>query len=247
VRNARASSWPGAGVLGRGLGRSRESTPIIDRHYFHSIYFREPSGVLFEIADDGPGFRLDAPMEELGTKIILPPRFEPMREEIEVRLSLARSPGGLGEDAVFLALGGADHHHRPAGVADDRLRSASEDALGEPPVAVGTDDDRLRVALLGYPDQCFRHARFVGHSQALRLEAHVARQLRAMLGQLLSALGHRVVDLLGSPEVDGGRGQVRARHLLHLEARSGFPDHHYQRGAGPKEAGCLVHGVLGSG
>jgi glyoxalase family protein len=56
---------------------------IIDRHYFHSIYFREPSGVLFEIADDGPGFTVDGPVEELGRKIILPPRFEPHRDEIE--------------------------------------------------------------------------------------------------------------------------------------------------------------------
>jgi glyoxalase family protein len=62
------------------------STPVIDRHYFHSIYFREPSGVLFEIADDGPGFTVDGPLEELGTRIILPPFLEPRREEIESRL-----------------------------------------------------------------------------------------------------------------------------------------------------------------
>ena len=43
-------------------------TPVIDRHYFHSIYFREPSGVLFEIADDGPGFTVDVPLEELGSQ-----------------------------------------------------------------------------------------------------------------------------------------------------------------------------------
>jgi glyoxalase family protein len=69
-----------------------QSTPIIDRHYFHSIYFREPSGVLFEIADDGPGFTVDAPMEELGTKIILPPRFEPLRDQIEERLTPLPDP-----------------------------------------------------------------------------------------------------------------------------------------------------------
>jgi glyoxalase family protein len=65
---------------------------IIDRHYFHSIYFREPSGVLFEIADDGPGFTVDVPLEELGSKIILPPRFEPHREEIEARLTPLPDP-----------------------------------------------------------------------------------------------------------------------------------------------------------
>jgi glyoxalase family protein len=67
-------------------------TPIIDRHYFHSIYFREPSGVLFEIADDGPGFTVDLPPEQFGTKIILPPRFEPHREEIEARLTPLPDP-----------------------------------------------------------------------------------------------------------------------------------------------------------
>ena len=65
---------------------------IIDRHYFHSIYFREPSGVLFEIADDGPGFTVDVPLEELGSKIILPPRFEPQRAEIERRLTPLPDP-----------------------------------------------------------------------------------------------------------------------------------------------------------
>jgi len=68
------------------------STPIIDRHYFHSIYFREPSGVLFEIADDGPGFTVDGPVETLGTRIILPPAFEPMRAEIEARLTPLPDP-----------------------------------------------------------------------------------------------------------------------------------------------------------
>jgi glyoxalase family protein len=65
---------------------------IIDRHYFHSIYFREPSGILFEIADDGPGFTVDVPMDELGTKIILPPKFEPHRAEIEKRLTPLPDP-----------------------------------------------------------------------------------------------------------------------------------------------------------
>jgi glyoxalase family protein len=65
---------------------------IIDRHYFHSIYFREPSGVLFEIADDGPGFTVDGPAEELGRKIILPPRFEPHRERIEALLTPLPDP-----------------------------------------------------------------------------------------------------------------------------------------------------------
>ena len=80
----------------RWLDRLREhgvdSTPIVDRHYFHSIYFREPSGVLFEIADDGPGFTVDSSVETLGTRIILPPRFEPHRAEIEARLTPLPDP-----------------------------------------------------------------------------------------------------------------------------------------------------------
>jgi glyoxalase family protein len=80
----------------RWLDRLREhdvhSTPVIDRHYFHSIYFREPSGVLFELADDGPGFTIDSPVESLGTRIILPPRFESQRAAIEARLTPLPDP-----------------------------------------------------------------------------------------------------------------------------------------------------------
>jgi len=65
---------------------------VIDRHYFHSIYFREPGGVLYEIADDAPGFTVDSPVEELGRRIILPPRFEPSREQIEARLTPLPDP-----------------------------------------------------------------------------------------------------------------------------------------------------------
>jgi glyoxalase family protein len=65
---------------------------IIDRHYFHSIYFREPSGVLFEIADDGPGFTVDVPLERLGSELILPPQLEPQRELIESRLTPLPDP-----------------------------------------------------------------------------------------------------------------------------------------------------------
>ena len=65
---------------------------IIDRTYFKSIYFREPSGVLFEIADDAPGFTIDSPVEELGRKIILPPQFESRRELLEARLTPLPDP-----------------------------------------------------------------------------------------------------------------------------------------------------------
>lgn len=62
------------------------SSPIIDRAYFKSLYYREPGGVLFEIATDQPGFAIDEPVETLGQKLSLPPRLEPHRDEIEAAL-----------------------------------------------------------------------------------------------------------------------------------------------------------------
>lgn len=61
-------------------------SPVIDRAYFKSIYYREPAGVLFEIATDQPGFAIDEPVETLGTRLGLPPRLEPHRAEIEAAL-----------------------------------------------------------------------------------------------------------------------------------------------------------------
>lgn len=61
-------------------------TEIIDRHWFHSVYFQSPGGVLFEIATDGPGYTVDEDPEELGQNLILPPWLESRREMIEKRL-----------------------------------------------------------------------------------------------------------------------------------------------------------------
>jgi glyoxalase family protein len=58
-------------------------TDKIDRNYFYSLYFREPGGVLFEIATDNPGFTIDEPVEELGQKLLLPPQYESQRAKIE--------------------------------------------------------------------------------------------------------------------------------------------------------------------
>jgi glyoxalase family protein len=58
-------------------------TTVIDRFYFRSVYFREPSGVLFEIATIGPGFAVDEDAEHLGERLSLPPPFEPLRERLE--------------------------------------------------------------------------------------------------------------------------------------------------------------------
>lgn len=62
-------------------------TPVLDRQYFHSIYFREPGGVLFEIATMPPGFTVDEAIEHLGESLKLPPWYETVRSEIEKRLS----------------------------------------------------------------------------------------------------------------------------------------------------------------
>ena len=67
-------------------------TQVIDRYYFRSIYFREPEGVLFEVATDGPGFATDEPVEHLGEKLALPPFLEPHRAQIEAGLKPIPSP-----------------------------------------------------------------------------------------------------------------------------------------------------------
>jgi glyoxalase family protein len=67
-------------------------TPVIDRFYFRSIYFREPSGVLFEIATIGPGFAADEDPDHLGERLSLPPRFEPLRERLEGTLTALPNP-----------------------------------------------------------------------------------------------------------------------------------------------------------
>ena len=68
-------------------------TPVLDRQYFQSIYFREPGGVLFEIATNPPGFGIDEAPEALGTALKLPPWLEPQRAEIERRLPPLRPSG----------------------------------------------------------------------------------------------------------------------------------------------------------
>lgn len=67
-------------------------TAQIDRDYFHSIYFREPGGVLFEVATDPPGFTLDEPIEKLGQSLKLPEWLEPRRFEVEALLPNIRPP-----------------------------------------------------------------------------------------------------------------------------------------------------------
>ncbi|MGZ4173208.1 MAG: VOC family protein [Solirubrobacteraceae bacterium] len=73
-------------------GTGAHPTPIIDRHYFRSVYFREPSGVLFEIASIGPGFGVDEPLDRLGEKLSLTPQYEHLREQIEPTLTPLTNP-----------------------------------------------------------------------------------------------------------------------------------------------------------
>ncbi|MEZ4581126.1 MAG: VOC family protein [Caldilineaceae bacterium] len=68
-------------------------TPVQDRQYFHSIYFREPAGTLFEIATDAPGFAWDEPVDSLGRELKLPPWLEGQRAVVDARLPVLVNPG----------------------------------------------------------------------------------------------------------------------------------------------------------
>jgi catechol 2,3-dioxygenase-like lactoylglutathione lyase family enzyme len=75
------------------LQNSYNVSPVMDRKYFHSIYFREPGNILFEIATDPPGFAVDEPLEHLGTHLVLPPWLERDRTRIEAALPKLNLPG----------------------------------------------------------------------------------------------------------------------------------------------------------
>jgi glyoxalase family protein len=107
--NAASRGRPGAGTIHHVAFRARSddeqhewqrrlaaaghpTTPVIDRQYFNAIYFREPGGVLFEIATDPPGFAVDEPAESLGQSLKLPPQHEPMRARLERSLPPLRVP-----------------------------------------------------------------------------------------------------------------------------------------------------------
>ena len=85
--DAQQTAWR-TNIVKAGLNVS----PVMDRNYFHSIYYREPGGVLFEIATDNPGFAVDEPADRLGTKLMLPAQYERFRGEIERVLPKVRLP-----------------------------------------------------------------------------------------------------------------------------------------------------------
>ena len=85
-----------------------QPTPVIDREYFHSVYFREPGNVLFELATDPPGFTVDEPLEHLGENLKLPPQYEAQRAEIESVLPRIHLPAPGAAAAAFDAARGPE-------------------------------------------------------------------------------------------------------------------------------------------
>lgn len=84
------------------VGRAHlHPTPVIDRNYFHSVYFHEPGGVLYELATNPPGFAIDEPVERLGERLMLPPQYEPHRAEIESVLPRIHLPMPASAVAIF--------------------------------------------------------------------------------------------------------------------------------------------------
>ena len=81
-----------------------DPTPVINRNYFHSVYFREPGGVLYELATVPPGFAIDEPLERLGERLMLPAQYEPRRAQIEAVLPPVHLPRPAAADS-FLAAG----------------------------------------------------------------------------------------------------------------------------------------------
>ena len=85
-----------------------EPTPVIDRQYFHSVYFREPGGVLFEIATDPPGFAIDEPKDRLGERLMLPPQYEPYRTQLEAALPPIHLPVPAADTELVRTVGGPE-------------------------------------------------------------------------------------------------------------------------------------------
>jgi len=79
-------------VQGMVQAAGQHPTPVIDRFWFKSVYFKEPGGALFEVATDGPGFGVDEPLESLGSHLVLPPWLESRRGLIEAALPVLRDP-----------------------------------------------------------------------------------------------------------------------------------------------------------
>ena len=94
------------------IAAGRRPTTVIDRQYFRSVYFREPSGVLYELATDGPGFMIDEPVEHLGEQLKLPPQYEAARSAIEAALPAIHLPGAAPSATAPGSLG-FQHRYEP--------------------------------------------------------------------------------------------------------------------------------------
>jgi glyoxalase family protein len=93
-----------AGLLEAGY----QATPVIDRDYFHSVYFREPGGVLFEIATDVPGFAIDESPDRLGERLMLPKQYQPHRASIEAVLPPIHLPAASAAESLFSSIKGPE-------------------------------------------------------------------------------------------------------------------------------------------
>jgi glyoxalase family protein len=85
-----------------------QPTPVIDREYFHSVYFREPGGILFEIATNAPGFTVDEPLDHLGGRLMLPRQYEAHRAEIESVLPPIHLPAADSAVDLFTSVNGPE-------------------------------------------------------------------------------------------------------------------------------------------
>jgi predicted esterase/catechol 2,3-dioxygenase-like lactoylglutathione lyase family enzyme len=111
-----------------------DPTEVIDRNYFHSVYFREPGGVLYELATNPPGFAIDEPLDHLGESLKLPPQFEPFRGEIEAVLPRIHLPVPPPATGIFEATGPEDvsgealgfvHRYIPPSATGERAGSTT--------------------------------------------------------------------------------------------------------------------------
>jgi len=99
VSDDAAQLAPRARIRAAGL----DPTPVIDWSYFRSVYFREPGGVLYELATNPPEFAIDEPVERLGERLMLPPQYEPDRAQIEAVLPPVHLPRPASADSFFSA------------------------------------------------------------------------------------------------------------------------------------------------
>ncbi len=95
-------------VRERVIATGLHPTPVIDRSYFHSVYFREPGGVLYELATIPPGFAIDEPVDHLGEALMLPPQYEAQRAEIEAVLPRIHLPVSRSAATTFADITGPE-------------------------------------------------------------------------------------------------------------------------------------------